>query len=201
MDISKKTLAISLSKLKPFNKPNARLEQYSTDSEVASDILWHAAMAGHINGKAIADLGAGTGILGIGCLMLGAGKVHFVEVDPSAVDLLRQNLEGFENFEIHEADASEFSSKADTVIMNPPFGTRHKGADIIFLERAASIANTIYSLHKTSTLEYVRKKAQALGLHTVEQLDFSYPLKMTMEQHRKKVQRIEVSCLVLQKNI
>lgn len=41
----------------------------------------------------------------------------------------------------------------DTVIMNPPFGTKHNsGMDIKFLETAMNLANTaVYSLHKTST--------------------------------------------------
>uniref|UniRef100_B9N7D0 Uncharacterized protein n=1 Tax=Populus trichocarpa TaxID=3694 RepID=B9N7D0_POPTR len=40
----------------------------------------------------------------------------------------------------------------DTVVMNPPFGIRRKGADIDFLSAALKIApEAVYSLHKTST--------------------------------------------------
>jgi 16S rRNA G966 N2-methylase RsmD len=42
----------------------------------------------------------------------------------------------------------------DTVILNPPFGTRNKGMDMIFLKKAIEMANgAVYSLHKTSTRE------------------------------------------------
>ena len=43
--------------------------------------------------------------------------------------------------------------KADTVIMNPPFGTKTvPGIDILFLQKAATISDhAIYSLHKSST--------------------------------------------------
>ncbi|CAN0900116.1 rRNA N6-adenosine-methyltransferase METTL5 [Linum grandiflorum] len=42
----------------------------------------------------------------------------------------------------------------DTVVMNPPFGTRKKGADMDFLSAALKIASqAVYSLHKTSTRE------------------------------------------------
>jgi predicted RNA methylase len=42
----------------------------------------------------------------------------------------------------------------DTVIMNPPFGTRVKNADMIFLKAAFDVASSsVYSLHKTSTRE------------------------------------------------
>nr|DAD26859.1 TPA_asm: hypothetical protein HUJ06_028327 [Nelumbo nucifera] len=36
--------------------------------------------------------------------------------------------------------------------MNPPFGTRKKGADIDFLSTALKVASqAVYSLHKTTT--------------------------------------------------
>ena len=39
--------------------------------------------------------------------------------------------------------------RADTVLMNPPFGTRRKGADMEFLEAAFNLStNAIYSLNK-----------------------------------------------------
>lgn len=50
-------------------------------------------------------------------------------------------------------DLSRWRGAFDTVIMNPPFGTKHNsGMDIKFLETALNLANTsVYSLHKTST--------------------------------------------------
>ena len=74
---SKKELAILLSKLKTFDTPKTHLEQYSTDSEIAADILWFAYQNKDIEGKKIADFGCGTGILGIGALNLGANKILF----------------------------------------------------------------------------------------------------------------------------
>lgn len=48
---------------------------------------------------------------------------------------------------------TSFRKKFDTVIMNPPFGTKHnKGLDIQFLRTAIELAqHVVYSLHKTST--------------------------------------------------
>jgi predicted RNA methylase len=49
---------------------------------------------------------------------------------------------------------------ADTVIMNPPFGTKQKGADMEFLRAACSLARTsVYSLHKSSTRAHIQKVA------------------------------------------
>ena len=91
--ISKSGLAIALSKLKTFKKPKVSLEQYPTDSEVAAELLWHAYMAGDIEGKKIADLGCGTGILGIGCLLLGAEHVYFADIDAEALEICLENLQ------------------------------------------------------------------------------------------------------------
>lgn len=41
----------------------------------------------------------------------------------------------------------------DTIVMNPPFGTRNTGIDSIFVLNAMKISNVVYSLHKTSTRE------------------------------------------------
>ena len=55
----------------------------------------------------------------------------------------------------------------DTVIMNPPFGTRVTSADMVFLKTAYDVATTsVYSLHKTSTREVrpvIRRVIAACG--------------------------------------
>lgn len=46
-----------------------------------------------------------------------------------------------------------FAGLVDTVLMNPPFGTKkNAGIDLLFLERAVQVAGKfVYSLHKSST--------------------------------------------------
>jgi hypothetical protein len=54
--------------------------------------------------------------------------------------------------------------RPDTVIMNPPFGTKIKGADMQFLRAAASLSpGQIYSLHKSSTRSHIQKVALRSG--------------------------------------
>lgn len=57
----------------------------------------------------------------------------------------------------------ELPEPVDVVIMNPPFGTKIKGIDMVFLQKAIQVHilaivlmwklsnHTVYSLHKTST--------------------------------------------------
>lgn len=194
--LTKKQLAIQLSKLVVFEKPKMKLEQYPTDSEVASIVLWDALMKGDIVGKKVADLGAGTGILGIGALLLGAKHVYFVEKDSDAVDILRQNLLPLrlQNYTVLQMDVTEFQDHVHTVFQNPPFGTKQAHADKPFMEKAFSIAKVVYSFHKTATDAFVRAIAGDFSFTVAEVFQFAFPLRQTYTSHRKKIERIEVTC-------
>ena len=96
MAITKSKLAIILSKLKVFDAPELESEQYPTDSETAAEVIWNAYLNGDIEGKNVADFGAGTGILGAGCLLLGAKSVYFVEHDEKAANILKENMKRIE---------------------------------------------------------------------------------------------------------
>ncbi|MBN2454575.1 methyltransferase [Candidatus Woesearchaeota archaeon] len=192
--MTKSGLAISLSRLESFSDPKLMKEQYSTDSETAADLLWFAYMQGDIETKVIADLGAGTGILGIGCCLLGAKKCYLVENDPEAIISLKKNIEVMQikNAEIVESDVASFAKKADAVVQNPPFGTKARHADREFLEKAFSIAKVVYSLHKSSTRKFVEAIAKDRGFSITNRIKYMMPLKATHSFHRKKIQRIEV---------
>ena len=141
---SKSSLAVLLSKLRVFEAPKLKAEQYTTDSEIAADVLWQAYYLRDIENKTIADLGSGTGILGLGALLLGAKKVFFVENDKDSIEITKENLAFIEKetkAKLSEKaiflnrDINNFNDKVDTVIQNPPFGTKQEHADKVFLER------------------------------------------------------------------
>jgi putative methylase len=202
MENSKSSLAIKLSKLRLFESADTRLEQYPTDSEIAAEVLWNAFMRGDIKGKVIADLGCGTGILGIGAILLGAKKVFFVDKDAAALDVLKDNLKSAgigAGFSVENVDISDFNGKAEIVIQNPPFGTREKHIDREFLEKAMQFAKVIYSFHKESTSEFIEKLSSEKEFIIAERWSFGFPLKQTMSFHRKRIQRIAVMCFRLEK--
>ena len=207
--VSKKELAIILSRLRKYDKASVKLEQYTTDSEIASDVLWQAYMHRDIDDKTIADLGSGTGILGIGCLILGAKKVYFVDNDENSLKIAKSNLEYVKSCIKSEdskekaikgeavficKDISDFNEKVDTVIQNPPFGTKQKHADKMFLEKAFSITKIIYSFHKLETERFVNKISEDYGFEITHLWKFDFPIKATYSFHRKKIQRIKVGC-------
>ena len=200
--MSKKSVAIILSGLRVFENPDPKAEQYPTDSEVAAEIIWDAFMAGDIEGKSIADIGCGTGILGIGALIQNARRCIFVDIDANAIRTAQYNLrmvdghieEAMESAEFLNYGIEDFFTPVDTVLMNPPFGTRNKGADLQFLKRAFQISKCIYTLHKASTKDYIRKVIEQHGWKVTYEKEFDMPLKNTMAHHTRKIQRIKVVC-------
>ena len=204
--ITKKQLAIVLSKLKNFEKPKLLLEQYATNSEIASEILWNAYMNNEIQNKTVADLGSGTGILGIGALILGAKEAYFVEINKEALEISKENLKrvkkeikikGKSHF--FNEDVSKFNKKIDLVIENPPFGTKNEHADKKFLEKAFSISNNIYSFHKTTSKKFIEAISKDYNFKIKNVWNYNFPLKSTYNFHKKRIQRIEVSCWKLER--
>jgi len=149
----------------------------------------------------VADLGSGTGILGIGALLLGADKVFFVELDFAAIDVLRENLEKHifdkKRYVIVHTDVKAFSEKVDLVIQNPPFGTKRIHADKGFLEKAFDIGQKVYSFHKLSTSIFVEAMARDHHFEIEGVLRFSYPLKKTQKFHFKPVVVINTGCWIM----
>ena len=207
MGFTKKSFAVELSKLRVFDKPKNILEQYPTESDVAADFLWDAVMRNEISGKIIADLGAGTGILGLGCLLLSAKKVFFVDIDKDCLEIAKKNFEELsKKYDLSKAlvefvvcDVRKFDEKADLVVENPPFGIKNAHADKAFLEVAFKTAPLIYSLHKTETKEFVEKISKDHDFKVVEVKNYNFPLKQTMSYHTRKIQRIDASCFKIKK--
>lgn len=193
-NISKGHLAKTLSQLKGFEKQKVRDEQYSTPGEVAAELLWIALLQGDIKDKKIADLGAGTGILGIGAALLGASKIILVEKDESAIKISKQNTANAGIIaEFVNTTVQEFKEKTDTVIMNPPFGTKQEHADRIFLDKAFQTAPIVYSIHKTSTEEFIQKYASSKGYKTTHIIRTKLIIPYTQLFHKKPKKEIKIT--------
>lgn len=167
---SQKGLEVALSKLKGFENPKLELEQVSTPSSIAAKLLWQAYMQGSIEGNTVADYGAGTGILGIGCALLGANKVLLIESDSDALIIAKGNLGLIENnianqIESLNIDVSGMETETDTVVMNPPFGAarNNRNADRTFLLKAFNNSNHVYSLHNAGSENFLKKFSEDSG--------------------------------------
>merc|ERR1711864_6118 len=196
-----KELESHLQQVEEFDQPKILLEQYPTRPHIAACMLHTmAASFGDIQDKMVADLGCGCGVLAIGCGMLGAGFVTGFDVDSDALDLFSQNIEDFEmdNIDMINIDTKRLGQglekSFDTVVMNPPFGTKHnKGLDLVFLQTGIMMARgAVYSLHKTATRDHVLKRAREWGVKPQVLAELRYDLPATYKHHKKASVDIQV---------
>ncbi|GAB0495057.1 hypothetical protein MMPV_006354 [Pyropia vietnamensis] len=300
-------LEAALGAIRPFPSPTIAREQYVTPPGLAARLI-HTAATAHddIAGRAVADLGAGTGALGVAAGLAGAASVLAVDIDEGALavaaaagaaagvpldcvvaDVLSPPLSpeavaaadaaaaaaaraqaaaaaaaarakadaaaaaaaasaaagmdkegtatdaavngnGSNGGGDHAAATTtatttaattaaavaataELSTSAalrrhplapppwargrtiDTVVMNPPFGTRVAGADVAFLLAAAHIARrAVWSMHKASTRAYVGGAAAAAGAVPAVVARLRFPLPRAYAFHRTEMGEVAV---------
>jgi len=189
-------LEMKLQRLKGFQKPKARLEQYTTPAKIAAGILYTAHGLGDIQGKQVMDLGCGTGIFSIGACMLGAKEAAGTDIDQDAITIARENAINAKchvNFDC--IPVVKTIGDWDTCIMNPPFGSQTKHADLPFLDKALEISNVIYSLHNSETLLFLRKRIGDAGRILNLEKKYSFEIPHSFKFHRKEKVNIDVTLL------
>ena len=202
---SKKDLEVELSKLKGFEKASVELEQYLTPSDIAADWIWFMALNSEVAGKEIADFATGPGILGLGLLLMGARKVYFVDKDSKVMQTCIDNYNKLKDeYEIGEAEfiignVSMFDHEIDIVVQNPPFGTKEKHIDKVFLEKAFESAPIIYSMHKYTTKGFVEAISKDHGFVITHHWRYDFPIKATFAFHEKPVVKVDVGLWRMQR--
>ncbi|KAG0142528.1 hypothetical protein CROQUDRAFT_67122 [Cronartium quercuum f. sp. fusiforme G11] len=119
-------------------------------------------------------------------------SVKFIQLDISD-PRFDEHLKGITSSPPPQQDQGDKKFQFDTVVMNPPFGTKRKGIDMVFLESACRLARcAIYSLHKTSTRDYIRKKAKGWGFEGEVVAEMKYDLPRTLKMHKHNTLDIAV---------
>ena len=198
-----KSLESDLQQLTSFDSPNAELEQYQTPPRLAAEILFIIDSYHDIESKVVLDLGCGTGILGLGCVRLGASKVVGVDIDSTAIEVAKFNAEevgltpekiSFIIKDVRKLTVEDIPLKCiDTVVMNPPFGTKRANTDYEFVQKALQCSNKVYSLHKSTTREFWRTKVN-WNVKVLEK-DIPFCIGRTMKFHKNKEQYIRIDLL------
>lgn len=203
----KKDIATELQKLDLIEHPKVELEQYCTPPDIAADLIHMVGMDMDICGKSVLDLGCGSGILGLGMIVLGANKMVGIDVDSEALKAAQCNVEiigdkfdeeVIELFQydvktLTRSDLPEHWRTFDLVICNPPFGTRESKIDQVFVEKGLMFADVVYSIHKYSTREFWKTKAKELGVEMdVIIPELRFPVKKTFSFHKHKAVDIQV---------
>jgi len=192
----KKDLEKFLSTVKPYPTPKIFREQYSTSSHLAASMLYTAAFTfKDIHGKRVCDLGCGSGRLSIGASYLGAEQVVGIDIDDSAILTAKRNAgEVSLKVEWVVGDIEVLRGRFDTVIQNPPFGVRRRGADVKFLRKALSIADVVYTIHKSGEQgrRFIGKVVEKTGSVTTNIIETSITIPHQFEFHRKSKYDVKV---------
>lgn len=194
-----KNLKIALAGVKDFINPKISLEQYITPAELAAQIVYTAhSQYNDIENKSIVDLCTGTGMLSIACSFYNPNSILSIDCDEDALNVCRKNLEYFEieNCEIKNQRLEDVNYRCDTVLMNPPFGTKNNGIDIVAVEKALEIGDVVFSLHKSSTRKYIQTKFPDCKVLA----ELKYELQRTQKFHKKNKKIIEVDLIRFTRN-
>ena len=196
----KKHLEMKLQSVPPHPNPKVGLEQYSTPSVIASDLIWNANHLGDIENRNVLDLGCGSGIFTIACALMGANLACGVDIDSDCIELAFEisNKLKLDNAEYVLSDVCDFDSdfEVDTIIQNPPFGSQRKaenGVDLTFVKKACEIKPCVlYSFHMASTEEFLINFYNDHDLNISHIFRYDFPIPKIYEFHTKEKQTVDV---------
>ncbi|KAJ1511895.1 Methyltransferase-like protein 5 [Coelomomyces lativittatus] len=132
-----------------------------------------------------------------------------VDIDPEALSIAQENairLGCDKDIQWVCGDLSQpswlhSSSFIDTVIMNPPFGTKHNaGIDVQFLINAISLAPVVYSLHKSSTRPYIMSKIKQCGAQGEVLAELKFDIPQMYKFHKKSSMDVMVDLIRVSRN-
>jgi len=206
MKLSKKELISIIQNTETFVNPNINLEQYCIDASCAVDIIYYAGFEfNDINKAIVIDLGAGTGRLSIASALFNANYVLSVDIDVNALNILRKNILMIELDHVIFplcADIESFNilkrklpkNIKVTTIMNPPFGVQTKFADRLFLNKAFSFSDIIYSIHLANVKiqKFFSNYAKKFNWKVDNILPFNMILERSFPFHTQKTKEIDV---------
>jgi len=193
--MDQKELEIILSKLDGIQKSKAKLEQYPTPASVAAALLYRAALEGDIIGKRVADLGSGNGILAIGAKILGANSVTAIEIDEDSFNVCRRNVQKLGlDIDCINGNIEDFQLKVNTVVMNPPFGSQVRDADIPFIEWSINNSEIFYIIMNSKSgdflQQYIRNRGEILW-------KFRVPIEIRRMQNFHRRERVNIDSFIL----
>jgi putative methylase len=196
----KKHVEMKLQSIPTHPKPKVGLEQYTTPSVIAADLVWNAFTLGDIEEKSIVDLGCGTGVFAIASALMGANSSVGIDIDEDSIELacrVRDKLNvDYVNFIV--SDICQFNESLDvnTVFQNPPFGSQRNaesGQDLKFIKKAIELDfDVLYSFHMASTEEFLIDYYHDHNLEITHIFRYKFPIPKIYDFHTKEKQDVDV---------
>ena len=192
----------SLQRFDAYDHAAYKLESYPTPANIAAAILFSAEMDhGDISGKVVCDLGCGDGIFAHGAALLGAKQVIGIDLHSEVLAAAQRSsseigTEDRTSFVLGDVNDLALKNPIDTVVSNPPFGVKKRGADMVFLTKALSIAKVVYSIHlvgpEGKNRPFLQAKIKELGGSVTQIENFQFPIKAIYQRHQKQKHLINV---------
>lgn len=193
----KRHLEIKLSRIPSIDNPVEELEQYKTPPDIAADISWDIVMNRKIIPRIIIDLGCGTGSLCFSFTFLGAPYCICLDIDEKVISKASDFARAeriIDNVDFILSDVRFLSLRKEIsnsiVIMNPPWGTRIKGIDSIFLEKAMELSSMLVSIHalpKDIRKNYIVRLIENNNWKITKTEIRDFPIKASLPHHEKKI--------------
>lgn len=196
--MKQRDLEILLTQLDTFENPKLNLEQYQTPPRLIAVILWRALQLGDLENRRIVDLCCGTGLFGIGAMILGAKEVTGVEIDKEAIEIAKRNSKKSNvSIKFMNRDVREIEASFDTAFMNSPFGIQGDIKDQEFLAAALRMAKTVYSLHlyQEKNIEFLTNYVNKQNREVKEVIRAEFEIPKSYKFHKKRFHIIEVAIL------
>lgn len=123
----------------------------------------------------VLDLFAGTGALGIEAISRGAKMTYFVDSNPEAIKIIKENLKNItEPYQIERTEYLQFlknnnDKKFDIVLLDPPFKTDYGKIAIQYILDNGMLADDgviVYEKSKDTKIDFDNVKTKTYG--TVE---------------------------------
>ncbi|UCG90634.1 MAG: methyltransferase [Candidatus Heimdallarchaeota archaeon] len=137
-----------------FHKGKIKLEQYTLPAQLIAFILVYVEK--DLKNQKIVEFGSGTGRISLPLLKFFSAHLLCVDVDSETMHGLKKRLKA-EKLEaelllsaIEFLETYSWKDSFKVTIMNPPFGTRRRGIDIVFLEKALIFSKKVISIHKSN---------------------------------------------------
>ncbi|MHA2157403.1 MAG: METTL5 family protein [Candidatus Thorarchaeota archaeon] len=193
-------LEIALESMERLDKYDASLEQYPTPAPIVASVLYAAQMEHNdITEKTVCDLGCGNGIFAIGAALLGANRAIGIDVQSKALKASQMNsrslgTEDTVDWVLGDVSSLQLHCLVDTVVSNPPFGVKKRGADLRFLKKAISIADVTYSMHLAGDKNriFLKNEIEKLGARIAQLETFQFPIGRLFEYHKKQKHMVDV---------
>ncbi|MFX0013619.1 MAG: METTL5 family protein [Promethearchaeota archaeon] len=175
-----------------FHKGKIELEQYTLPAQLIAFILVY--VENDLMNQKIVEFGSGTGRISLPLVKFFSKYLLCVDVDSETMYGLKALLKS-QKLEaellisaIEFLETYSWKNAFEVTIMNPPFGTKRKGIDIVFLEKALIFSKKVISIHKSNreSRKLIKRVSQKYDKSCEILATLEFPIPPLFVFHKKK---------------